>query len=73
MNPGKLNVDLHCHSTVSDSTLAPREVVRRALLSKPAQALAAPSYAPRNNLLRLMQGVAPLSAPIGVGIANSEQ
>lgn len=30
MNPGKLNVDLHCHSTVSDGTLAPREVVRRA-------------------------------------------
>jgi predicted metal-dependent phosphoesterase TrpH len=25
-----LNVDLHCHSTVSDGTLAPREVVRRA-------------------------------------------
>lgn len=26
----RLNVDLHCHSTVSDGTLAPREVVRRA-------------------------------------------
>jgi predicted metal-dependent phosphoesterase TrpH len=29
-DPGRLNVDLHCHSTVSDGTLAPREVVRRA-------------------------------------------
>ena len=29
-DPWHLNVDLHCHSTVSDGTLAPREVVRRA-------------------------------------------
>ena len=29
-DPWRLNVDLHCHSTVSDGTLAPREVVRRA-------------------------------------------
>jgi hypothetical protein len=50
-----------------------REVTRRTLLTGPAQRLAAPSYAPQNSLLRLMQGVAPLSAPIGVGIANSKQ
>lgn len=29
-DPWRLNVDLHCHSTMSDGTLAPREVVRRA-------------------------------------------
>ena len=29
-DPWRLNVDLHCHSTVSDGTLSPREVVRRA-------------------------------------------
>ena len=29
-DPWHLNVDLHCHSTVSDGTLEPREVVRRA-------------------------------------------
>ncbi len=29
-DPWRLNIDLHCHSTVSDGTLAPREVVRRA-------------------------------------------
>jgi predicted metal-dependent phosphoesterase TrpH len=29
-DPWHLNVDLHCHSTVSDGTLAPREVIRRA-------------------------------------------
>ncbi len=29
-DPWRLNVDLHCHSSVSDGTLAPREVVRRA-------------------------------------------
>ncbi len=28
---GRLNVDLHCHSTVSDGLLAPAEVVRRAV------------------------------------------
>lgn len=29
-DPRNINVDLHCHSTVSDGTLEPREVVRRA-------------------------------------------
>jgi predicted metal-dependent phosphoesterase TrpH len=29
-DPWGVNVDLHCHSTVSDGTLEPREVVRRA-------------------------------------------
>ena len=29
-DPWGLNVDLHCHSTISDGTLEPREVVRRA-------------------------------------------
>ena len=29
-DPWRLNIDLHCHSTVSDGTLGPREVVRRA-------------------------------------------
>lgn len=30
MTPHELNVDLHCHSTVSDGVLPPAEVVRRA-------------------------------------------
>ena len=29
-DPWRLNVDLHCHSTVSDGTLEPAEIVRRA-------------------------------------------
>ncbi|MGE0800892.1 MAG: 3',5'-nucleoside bisphosphate phosphatase [Lautropia sp.] len=29
-DPWRINVDLHCHSSVSDGTLAPREIVRRA-------------------------------------------
>ena len=29
-DPWRLNIDLHCHSVISDGTLAPREVVRRA-------------------------------------------
>lgn len=45
---------------------------RSALLSKPGQALAQPSYAPRNGLLGLMQGVAPLSAPVAIGFGNTK-
>jgi hypothetical protein len=45
---------------------------RAALLSKPGQALAQPSYAPRNGLLEMMQGVAPLSAPVAIGLGNTK-
>ena len=30
LNPNALNADLHCHSTVSDGTLAPAVVAERA-------------------------------------------
>ncbi|MCV6798245.1 PHP domain-containing protein, partial [Achromobacter ruhlandii] len=30
MNTPVLNIDLHCHSTVSDGALAPRDVAQRA-------------------------------------------
>ncbi len=30
MKPSALNIDLHCHSTVSDGALAPRDVAQRA-------------------------------------------
>ncbi|PTN42694.1 phosphatase, partial [Achromobacter xylosoxidans] len=30
MNARTLNIDLHCHSTVSDGALAPRDVAQRA-------------------------------------------
>jgi hypothetical protein len=50
-----------------------REGVRRTLLTKAGQRIAAPSYSPNNSLLKMMRGVAPLSAPIGIGIANAEQ
>lgn len=50
-----------------------REVARRALLSRPAQALAAPSYQPAgNSLLNLMRRSAPLSAPVAIGFGNTE-
>jgi hypothetical protein len=49
-----------------------REAVRRALLTQTGQALAAPSYAPRNGLLGLMQQVAPLSAPVAIGFGNTK-
>jgi hypothetical protein len=49
------------------------EVSRRAMLSSGVQRLAAPSYAPRNAMLNLMRRVAPLSAPVGIGVANTEQ
>jgi hypothetical protein len=45
---------------------------RSALLSKPGQSLAMPSYAPRNGLLGLMQQVAPLSAPVAIGFGNTK-
>lgn len=49
-----------------------REMVRRSLLTQTAQRLAAPTYAPRNGLLGMMQSVAPLSAPVAIGIGNTE-
>jgi hypothetical protein len=49
------------------------EVSRRTMLSGPVQRLASPSYAPRNGLLGLMQQVAPLSAPVAIGLGNSKQ
>jgi hypothetical protein len=45
---------------------------RAAVLSGPMQRAAVPSYAPRNSLLQLMQRTAPLSAPVGIGLANAE-
>lgn len=54
-------------------TLLSREAARRLLLSRAGQRLAAPSYAPRNALLGTMQRLAPLSAPVGIGLANAEQ
>jgi hypothetical protein len=45
---------------------------RGALLSGPGQRLATPSYAPRNTLLEMRQGVAPLSAPVAIGVGNSK-
>lgn len=49
-----------------------REGARRALLSSVGQKVAAPGYNANNSLLQLMHGFAPLSAPIGIGIANSK-
>jgi hypothetical protein len=49
-----------------------REAARRSLLTSGGQALAAPSYAPRNALLGMMQGVAPLSAPVAIGFGNTK-
>jgi hypothetical protein len=49
-----------------------REAVRRMLLTKAGQSMAAPSYAPRNALLGVMQDVAPLSAPVAIGFGNTK-
>jgi hypothetical protein len=49
-----------------------RAGTRAAILSDPIQAMFAPGYNPNTRLLRMMQGVAPLSAPVGIGIANTK-
>jgi type II secretory pathway predicted ATPase ExeA len=45
---------------------------RAAILSPMMQGAAVPSYAPRNALLGMMQGVAPLSAPVAIGFGNTK-
>lgn len=49
-----------------------RAGVRNAILSPLGQRLAAPTYVAPNRLLGLMQQYAPLSAPVGIGLANAE-
>jgi hypothetical protein len=50
-----------------------REMTRRTLMTGPAQRLASPAYGAGNSPLQLMRGIAPLSAPVGIGLANAEQ
>jgi hypothetical protein len=50
-----------------------RIAARGAVLSKPYQgAMTAPGYSPNNALLEMLRRTAPLSAPVGIGLANSE-
>jgi hypothetical protein len=44
------------------------EVARRAMLSRPVQMMAAPSYSPGNKLLNLFSGAAPLAPAAGITV-----
>jgi hypothetical protein len=50
-----------------------RSGARAAILSGAGQAAAMPSYAPRTTLLDMMRRMAPLSAPVSIGVANSKE
>ena len=49
-----------------------RMAARGTILSAAGQRLARPSYSPGNNTLALMNALAPLSAPVGISLANAE-
>lgn len=49
-----------------------RSAARGLVYSKAGQAMAMPSYGPKNTLLELIQRTAPLSSPVAVGIGNAE-
>jgi hypothetical protein len=46
------------------------EVARRSLLSKAGQNAFAPTYAPRNGLLQLLNNVSPITAPVAISVGN---